>query len=136
MKFSMNKKILILLLAFGILVGGCVQLEESTDTETTTAENTGSSDAGSAEQTGAGTEWCKAGTSWSWSGVSEGVDVNWKIEGLTAYKGKTMCYVTYGATGEGEEMNMEYYFSEDEKEIYMIIKDAAGNVMSEQHITG
>ncbi len=123
----MNKRILVLLLVLGVLIGGCIPLEEETGAEDTGTET----DSG---VTG-GIEWCKAGTSWSWSGVTEGVDVNWKMEGLTTYKGKTMCHITYEATGEGEEMNMEYYSSEDEKEMYIIIKDAAGNVISEQHIT-
>ena len=126
---------LILLLAFSILIGGCVILEKNTDAETATAENTRSTNEEITEQTEEGSDWCEKGTSWSWNEATKDSSAQWEIQGLTIYKGKTMCYVIYRAVNEGEEIIMEYYFMENNEDLYLVMKDSAGNIISEQHIT-
>lgn len=84
-------------------------------------------------------DWCPEGASWDFAGA-QGESANWRIEGIVDYKGGKFCHVTYAVDGGEVEgampMRMEYYFSEDEKDIYMVVKDETGKVVNEQHISG
>jgi hypothetical protein len=84
-------------------------------------------------------DWCPEGASWDFAGV-QGEKANWKIKGIVDYKGGKFCHVTYDVDGGEVEgampMSMEYYYSEGQKEIYMVVKDETGKVINEQHITG
>ncbi|MCK4670800.1 MAG: hypothetical protein KAT43_06365 [Nanoarchaeota archaeon] len=82
--------------------------------------------------------WCQEGATWDYAGA-QGEAANWKIVGIEDYKGGKFCHVVYEVKGGAVEgampMMVEYYFSEDQKDIYMIFKDETGKVVNEQHIT-
>jgi len=80
--------------------------------------------------TGEATDWCKAGTYWSWSGASQGQQqqTNMMIRGLEQFKGAQYCNATVEATGT-EDFVIEYYFKEENNkvvDVWMIMKDKSG----------
>ncbi len=124
----MNKLLVILiaLVVISFVVSGCGET------------NTNNGTSGGANGAKTGTEdWCKAGSSWSWSGA-EG-SASWIIKGLETYKGDIYCHVTAQSSGTGEDYIIEYYYKEVDGEmtdIWMIMKDKSGKVISESHVTG
>lgn len=75
-------------------------------------------------------DWCPAGLNWSWTFEADGVSST--TTGPRQFKGETYCH----AVVEADEGVIDYYFQEEDGEwvdIWMVIKDSAGNVLGEMH---
>ncbi len=118
------KKIMILLIMVSAIVAGCAG--PKTEYQTEAGKVTIS------EGAGAGPEWCKAGT--TMNAASAGGQMTYVVKGLTTYKGKQVCEADAKFTGAGPEMYYTQYFTQDGSYIVMIIKDASGNVLSENEM--
>ncbi|MFA4934574.1 MAG: hypothetical protein WC568_01935 [Candidatus Methanoperedens sp.] len=117
------KKIMILLIMVSAIVAGCTgpKTEIQTDAGKVTIS----------EGLGAGPEWCKAGTTVT---LAEN-QMTLVVKGLTTYKGKQVCEYEGKITGAGiDTMYYTQYIPQDGSYSVMIIKDASGNVLSENEM--
>ena len=121
------KEIVILLIMASVIAAGCAGPKTEIQTE-----------AGKVtvlEGAGIGPEWCKAGTTASMDAASAGGQMTYVVKGLTTYKGKPVCESEAKLTGAGiDTMYYTQYFTQDSSYIVMIIKDASGNVLSENEM--
>ncbi len=105
------KKILLfgLVMVIGIFLIGCSKtttVKTAEGTTKTVVKNSGS--------------WCQTGS--EWKSTSAGNTAKMVIKELVSsgkYKG--LCHVVYDATTAGDQVNADYYFSEDGKTGYMVI---------------
>ena len=120
------KEIVILLIMASVIAAGCAgpKTEIQTEAGKVTVQ----------EGTGIGPEWCKAGTTASMDAASAGGQMTYVVKGLTTYKGKPVCEANAKFTGAGQEMYYTQYFTQDGSYVVMILKDASGNVLSENEI--
>ncbi len=119
------KKILILLIMASVIAAGCAG--PKTEFQTEAGKVTIS------EGAGVGHEWCKAGT--TMTAASAGGQMTYVVKGLTTYKGKEVCESEAKVTGAGQEtMYYTQYFTQDGGYVVSIIKDASGNVLSENEM--
>lgn len=124
MKTGKNTKILLVLLAVLLIAfSGCTAPSEQTITSP-------GGDIKVSEGSG-GPDWCKTGSSLTQGPQGQ---FSFVIKGLTTYKGQEVCeaYATYDQGGQSASVT--YYFSKDSKYMHMIMKDASGNIISEQDI--
>lgn len=115
----MNKMtaVTILLIVTIAIIAGCIGKEQTIKTP--------SGDVKVSQGTGAGPNWCKAGTSvTSSSPQGEG---SFTIKGMTTYQGKDVCESEW-ATTDG---TMTQYFNEDGSFTATVIKDKTGKVIQE-----
>src|SRR3989344_1263151 len=142
----MNKTILILIFAIAaiVLVSGCVQQDTDKDSTTcapkgaagktfTTTTSTDNGDVTTTVTTGTETGFCSAGASMTSTSVQGGTSMI--VKGLTTFKGKQMCYATVEVSG-AQNITFEYYFTEGQKDAWIVMKDSSGNIISETHSTG
>jgi len=88
----------------------------TTTVKTTTAEGTTTVVVKSGDDS-----WCQTGA--EWTATSVGSAAKMVIKGLvTSGKYQGLCHVEYGTSSEGNQAQMEYYFSEDGKSGYMLIE--------------
>lgn len=129
------KKVIILSIIAILIFSGCTektgndkQTNPGTEIQTTDGKLTVSGG------TGAGAEWCKAGTSSTYGSNSPGSEgsFNYVIKGLTTYKGKQVCEAEAKVTGSNAEtIYYTQYISQDQKYFAMIMKDSSGKVISQ-----
>ncbi len=91
--------------------------------------------------TGGTTEWCKAGTTWAWSGTTGGTSTpaaaDFKIIGIEQFKGKQYCHAHWTYVEEGETIGeYDWYFIEEDGEIVdaWYLADVQGQTF-EYHMT-
>lgn len=114
------------ILTGSILLTGCIGGNvPQVPTETEGESSNGSTAAG----------WCEPGTSWSYSGsTAEGQGTGtYEIKGTTQYEGQEMCKAVYTYDQDGQQMEMNYYFTENENKVcYEMIDPSTGVVLSKQ----
>jgi hypothetical protein len=113
-----------------VIFAGCTG-KTSTDIQTNEGKLTVS------EGTGAGPDWCKAGTASTFTSVAPGSfgSASYIIKGLTTYKGKQVCEAEAKVTGtESESIYYSQYFTQDGKYFVMVIKDSSGNILTENEV--
>lgn len=118
----MNKTtvVTILLIVTIAIIAGCIGNEQTVKTP--------SGDVKVSQGTGAGPDWCKAGTSVT---SNQQGQYSFVIKGLTTYKGQEVCEATATFDSAGQSGSMIYYFSKDNKYMHMIMKDASGKIINE-----
>ena len=77
---------------------------------------------------GSGPSWCKAGTTMTQGQQGQ---YSFVIKGITTYKGQEVCEADATYDQGGQSGSVTYYFSQDNKYMHMIMKDASGNVINE-----
>lgn len=115
----MNKTtaVTILLIVVISIIAGCVGNEQTVKTP--------SGDVKISQGSGAGPDWCKAGTKITASGPQgEG---SFTIKGITTYQGKDVCESEW-ATTDG---TMTQYFNKDGSFTATVMKDKTGKVTQE-----
>ena len=113
-----------------IIFSGCTE-KTATEIQTNEGKLTVS------EGTGAGADWCKAGTSSTFtSNAADGQGSStFIIKGITTYKGRQVCEAETKITGTGSDsFSTTYFYSQDEKYGAWIMKDASGKVISENEV--
>ena len=107
----MKKALLVSLIAVLVLVVGC-----GLSTPTKTVVNTGEGNVVvTTESQGAG-GWCPAGGQWKYAAnVEQGAATGeWKVIGLeSSGKYTGLCHVTYAMNQNGQNINVEYWFTEN-----------------------
>ncbi len=89
------------------------------------------------EGTGVGPEWCKAGTTSTFTSAAPGGQgsASFIVKGITTYKGKQVCEAEAKIIGTGSEsIYTTQYFTQDGKYFVTIIKDSSGHVLSENQV--
>ena len=129
------KKVIILSIIVVLIFSGCTektgndgQTNPGTEIQTTDGKLTVS------EGTGAGPDWCKAGTTSTFASNEPGSQgsFNFVIKGLTTYKGKQVCEAEAKITAAGSEsITYQQFYTQDGKYGVMIMKDSSGKVISE-----
>ena len=116
------KVVMILSIVLLIAFAGCTGKEQTVSTP--------NGDVKVSQGSGLGPDWCKAGASMTNAGP-QGSSYSFVIKGITTYQGKEVCEA--GATFDqgGQSMNVVYYYSQDNKYMYMIMKDASGKIINE-----
>ena len=137
------KKLIILSIIAVMIFSGCsektatdIQANDGNSKKTVTdIQNEGKSTV--SEDTGVGADWCKAGTSTTSSSSTAGgqSSTTFVIKGITTYKGRQVCEAEtkYTETGSNS-FSTTYLYSQDEKYGVWIMKDASGNVISENEV--
>jgi len=126
------KKFIILSIIVVIIFSGCTE-KTATEIQTNEGKLTVSEGTG----TGAGADWCKAGTSSTFtSNAADGQgSTTFVIKGITTYKGRQVCEAETKYTGTGSDsFSTTYLYSQDEKYGAWIMKDATGKVISENEV--
>src|SRR4030067_1533651 len=124
------KKLIILSIIAVMIFSGCTE-KTGNEIQTNDGKSTVS------EGTGAGAEWCKAGTSTtSTSNTAEGQSsTTFVIKGITTYKGRQVCEAETKYTGTGSDsFSTTYLYSQDEKYGVWIMKDSTGKIISENEV--
>lgn len=102
------------------------------------ATGSGAGTAGGAAPAAGGTDWCTAGSAWSMSGAGGPGGAGTfqaRVEGLTHFKGGTYCKATYQMSQGGQNMKYTYYFTQDDKDLWMVIQTPDGHTQ-QMHISG
>jgi len=131
----MKKLFLVALIALVLLFAGCTAQQSNSSTGTTTNNVSGGQTTNQSQNsTVTPTNWCTPGASWTYSGTGvQGGQASWTIKGFENYKGSTYCHATYTINTEGQNMIIEAYFTENGKDVWVVYKDAQGNVIQEMH---
>ncbi|MBU4220093.1 MAG: hypothetical protein KKA10_00455 [Euryarchaeota archaeon] len=113
-----------------MIFSGCTE-KTSTEIQTPEGKITVS------EGVGAGPEWCKAGTTSTYSSNAPGNQgsANLIIKGITTYKGRQVCEAEGKVAVAGmESLSYLQYYTQDGKYSAMIMKDSSGKVLSENEV--
>lgn len=136
----MNKFLIffVLMLATLLVVGGCGNKTASSGANGTGANG---AEAGSIFETDTGAaNWCPAGATQDMGSSLGGEGTGtMTIVGFKQYKGSSYCYSTATLTTQGQTFKEDLYFKQENGQIsdmWVIVKDSTGNVLSETHPVG
>lgn len=134
-----------------LVLAGCQQASEKqleakieaetgaeADVEIDKGDMTIKTEEGTVEVTGLDTtsgDWCMEGAEWKFTSAEiaeQDVSAKWIIKGMGTGEYSGLCHVLYTAKTDYGEMEMEYYFSEDGKSGYSVIKLPNGQTMKQE----
>ncbi|MBD3318328.1 hypothetical protein GF342_00280 [Candidatus Woesearchaeota archaeon] len=114
----MKRLCVVMILVSLLLMSACQQT-----LKTTSSKNAGVITAPSAPST----EWCKAGELTTEDGVKT------VIQGMTAYKNKSMCYATTALQSDGGTLPYTVFFDQERTDVYVVI--GSGDNATEVHLS-